>query len=152
MNKKFILITSLIFSAMLMAACGSTATVAEESVAEAETSAAVLTLSGEAVMTWTTADLEGMTQVEADYTNKDGETTTFSGVALSELFSAAGVSEYTTVTLVASDDYAAEVTFDELSTCEACLVAIQDDGTFISVMPDMSSKVQVKGLVEIQVQ
>ena len=102
-------------------------------------------------MSWTASDLEAMTQVEAEYTNKDGETTTFNGVAFSDLFADAGVSDYTSVTLVASDGYEAEVTADELSACANCLVAV-DDGSFRSVMPDMSSKLQVKGLVEIKVQ
>lgn len=150
--KKVFVVAGLILSVMIMAACGSTTEVVEESAVEVEASAAALTLSGAANMTWSVADLEGMVQTEAEYTNKDGETSTFGGVAFSELFSAAGVGDYASVTLIASDDYAAEVSADELSACATCLVSVQDDGTLRAVMPDMSSKVQVKGLVEISVQ
>lgn len=152
MSKKIFITTGLILAVLIMAACGpSTAEAVEES-APVEASASGLTLTGSASMTWSADDLAAMPQIEADYTNKDGETSTYSGVAFSELFAAAGVSEYTMVTLVASDGYTAELTFDELSNCPNCLVTVQDDGTFRSVMPDMASKLQVKGLSEIQVQ
>lgn len=152
MTKKYFAVTGLILTVLMMAACSPAAEVVEESAPAEAASDAGLVLTGTAEMAWSTADLEAMTQVEADYTNKDGETTTYSGVAFSELLSAAGVAEYTTITLVAADGYSAEVSADELTVCANCLVSVDDDGSFRSIMPDMASKVQVKGLVEVQVQ
>ncbi len=151
MRKKAFIFTGLLLAVLAMAACAPAAAVVEEEAAPVE-AAAALTLSGAADMSWTVDDLAALTQIEADYTNKDGETTTYSGVAINDLLAAAGVEEYEMATLVAVDEYSAEVTAEELSACANCLVAVSDDGTLRSVMPDMSSKVQVKGLVEIQVQ
>jgi hypothetical protein len=153
MSKKLLRLSGLFLVVLAMAACAAPAAEAVEESAPAAEAAdeAVLALSGAAEMSWTADDLGAMTQTEADYTNKDGETTTYSGVAFSELFAAAGVEDYASVTMVASDGYEAEVTADELSACANCLVAV-DDGSFRSVMPDLSSKLQVKGLVEIKVQ
>lgn len=151
MRKKLFIIAGLVLTIMAMAACTPTVEVAEEEVI-VEDAEPALALTGAVELSWTVDDLAALDQIEADYTNKDGEISTFSGVAISDLLAAAGVEEYTMITLVASDDYAAEVPAEDFTACANCLVAVQDDGTLRSVMPDMSSKVQVKGLVEIQVQ
>lgn len=151
MRNRVFLIIGLVLTAVVMTACSfAVETASEETAVEIVESA--LTLSGAAEMSWTVDDLAGLDQTEADYTNKDGETTTYSGVAINDLLTAAGVSEYTTVTLVAADEYAAVVAAEELSACANCLVAVQEDGSLRSVMHDMSGKLQVKDLVEIQVQ
>ena len=152
MKKKIFVIASLILSVLLMAACATEAAVVEEEAAPAEAAGAGLSMTGAAEMNWSVDDLAAMTQIDADYTGKDGETTTYTGVAINDLLAAAGVEEYTAINMVASDDYAAEVTFDELSACATCLIAVEDDGSMRSVMPDMSGKLNVKNLVEIQVQ
>ncbi len=112
----------------------------------------VLKMTGLAEKSWTLNELKAMPSTNTDYTNKDGETTTYSGVIFTLLFEAAGVSEYSAITLVAADEYAVEVTKDELDECPTCIVAIQEDGSLRSVMPDFSGKQQVKDLVEIQVE
>ena len=152
MKKRLIVIAGLILSVMLVTACAAETAVVEEEAAPAEAAGATLTMTGAAEMSWTVDDLAAMTQTDADYTDKEGVTTTFTGVAFSDLLAAAGVEDYATVTMVASDDYAADVTFDELSTCPTCLVAVDEDGSLRSVMPDLSGKLNVKNLVEIQVQ
>jgi hypothetical protein len=151
MSKRIIATTVLALSVLVMAACATAAPaeVAEEA-APAE-AAAGLTLSGVASMTWSAEDLAAMPQTEADYTDKEGATTTFSGVSFSELLTAAGVTDYASVTMVAADGYSAEVTADELSACANCIVAVDEDGSFRSVMPDLGGKLNVKGLVELQV-
>jgi hypothetical protein len=111
----------------------------------------VLKLTGLTEKSWTAEDLKAFPVTETDYTNKDGETTTYAGVTFSALFEAAGISDYSSLTLVGSDGYAADVSKDELSACPACIVAIEEDGSLRSVMPDFSGKQQVKDLVEIQV-
>jgi hypothetical protein len=111
----------------------------------------VLKLTGLASKAWNAADLKALPSVSSDYSNKDGEKTTYKGVTFTSLFESAGVKEYASVILVAADDYSAEVTKDELSACPTCIVAILEDGSLRSSMPGLSGKQQVKDLIEIQV-
>jgi hypothetical protein len=53
--------------------------------------------------------------IEVEYTNKDGETTTYTGVLLTTVLDLAGVTaEAATLAFVASDGYAADVTLEEI--------------------------------------
>ena len=111
-----------------------------------------MTLSGPATeIFYTEEDLMGMPITETDYTNKDGETTTYQGIAFADLLSEAGVSEYTSLTLTASDGYSADVTGEELSGCGGCIVAFQEEEGLRAVMPDFSGKLQVKDLVSVMI-
>ncbi len=148
--KKRNLLGTFLLAGLLLTACASPA--AEAEVEEVVVAEPVLTLSGVADASWTAEDLRAKTMVEAEYTNKDGETTVYTGVALLDLLSEAGVAEYAAISLVADDGYSADVTSEELSTCSTCVVVLTDDGSLRSILPDFSSKVQVKGLVEIIVQ
>lgn len=150
MNKKIILISILVAGLLLSACTTQTAEAAPE--AEVVVAEPALTLSGAIEAAWTADELKAMTMVEADYTNKDGETTKFSGVPIADLLTTAGVTDYATLTLVASDGFSADVTKDELAACANCIVAFDDDGSLRAVMPGLSSKQNVKGLVEISVQ
>lgn len=150
MNKKIILISVLVAGLLLSACATQTAETAPE--AEVVVAEPALTLSGAIEAAWTADELKAMTMMEADYTNKDGETTKFSGVPIVDLLTAAGVTDYTTITLVASDGFSADVTKDELAACANCIVAFDDDGSLRAVMPGLSSKQNVKGLVEISIQ
>lgn len=138
MKKNLVRIVGLVLLAVLAVSCAAKAK-------------PVLKLSGLAEKAWTADELKALPSTSSDYTNKDGETTTYSGVAFTSLFEAAGVNDYSTVTLVAVDGYTAEVTKDELSVCPTCIVAILEDGSLRSVMPGLSGKQQVKDLVEILV-
>ncbi len=101
---------------------------------------------------WTEDEIKAMETMDVDYTNKDGETSTFNGVSLAALLAlAAPKAEATTLVFVAEDGYTAELPLADALACEKCIVAFSDDGTLRTVMPDMSSKVNVKGVVEIQV-
>lgn len=148
--KKRNLLGTLLLAGLLLTACASPA--AEAEVEETVAAEPVLTLSGAADASWTAEDLQAKTMVEAEYTNKDGETTVYTGVALLDLLSEAGVAEYASISLVSDDGYSADVTSEELSACSTCVVVLTDDGSLRSVLPEFSSKVQVKGLVEIIVQ
>lgn len=121
-------------------------------VAEAEAGEAALAVTGSAAAEWTLDDLAAMPQVEAEVTNKDGETQQYAGPSLVALLEAAGVSEADTITLVASDGYEVDVAWSELQDCEDCIVALQDDGTVRSVLPGFPGNTGVKGLVEMRVQ
>jgi hypothetical protein len=52
---------------------------------------------------------------------------------------------------VADDGYTAELPLADALACEKCIVSFRNNGGFSMVMPDMSSKVNVKGVIEIQV-
>lgn len=116
-----------------------------------ETAALTITGSVAAVHEWTVAELRTMPQTSTDYVNKEGETETYTGVALSALFDEAGCgAEATTIAFVAGDGYSAEGDLAEVRGVENGIVAIADDGSLRVVLPEMSSKLQVKDLVEIK--
>jgi DMSO/TMAO reductase YedYZ molybdopterin-dependent catalytic subunit len=145
MSRKYLFVTSLIVLVTLFSACSST-------LVEAPVDEAALELTGAAAEAWSMAELEGMETMEVDYTNKDGETTTYTGVPLGMLLESAGVDTTTgTVTFVAADGYSAEIDLAELMACEDCIVAF-DGESLRTVLPDQSGKLQVKDLIEIQVQ
>ncbi len=112
---------------------------------------------GEALLTigereYSRSALENFEAVTVDYTNKDGETTQFSGVPLLSLLEDAGVTgSGETLVFTAADGYQAEMPMEETLGCQACMVAFDDDSLRL-VMPDMSSKLQVKELTTIEVQ
>ena len=100
---------------------------------------------------YTRAELEAFGTTSADYTNKDGETTTYEGVLLSALLADAGVADAGgEVTFVAADAYEATLPAKEALACADCIVAF-DSESLLTVMPEMSSKLQVKDLVEIKI-
>lgn len=102
---------------------------------------------------WTEAQLKEMATVEAEVTNKAGETQTFVGASIKALLAEAQPQAgATVVVLVAADDYTAEVPMADLDACDTCVVAPQDGGGFRSVMPGMPGNFGVKDLVEIKVQ
>jgi hypothetical protein len=101
---------------------------------------------------WTEDEVRAMDTIEAESTNKEGETQTYTGVPVNALLDKAGVKDgATTVVFVADDDYTAEVTLAEVQGCADCIVSFRNQGGFSTVLPGFSGKLQVKGVVEIQV-
>ena len=101
---------------------------------------------------WTEAQVKGMKTMQAESVNKAGEASTYTGVLIMDLLDEAELNaDATMVTFVADDGYSAEVSLDELKACPDCIVSFRDQGGFSTVLPDFSSKLQVKGVVEIQV-
>lgn len=93
-----------------------------------------------------------MDAIDVEYTNKDGEVGMFTGVLISDLLNlATPSSDAIAVAFVADDGYSAEATFEEVMGCTNCVISYQDEGGFNIVMPDFSGKLQVKGVIEIQV-
>ena len=134
--KKNYLFVSLFIVLVILTAC----TNAEETSSDA----ILLIVEGKG---YSQSDLEGLGSATADYTNKDGETTTFSGVpliALLEDAEAAGEN----VIFTAADDFKAELPLEEALACSACIVAF-DEGSLRMVMLAMSSKLQVKDVIDI---
>jgi ketol-acid reductoisomerase len=52
---------------------------------------------------------------------------------------------------VASDGYSAEITYEELSACSKCIITFLENYGLLAVMPDFSSKLQVRDLIELQI-
>ncbi len=102
---------------------------------------------------WSMDELQAMGMVEAQYTNREGQVETASGVPIIALLELAGLPDgATTVTLVADDGYTAELPLADVQGCANCIVAFRTDGTLKTVLPDFPGNVQVKGVIEIQVQ
>ncbi|MBN2005834.1 MAG: ABC transporter substrate-binding protein [Anaerolineae bacterium] len=102
---------------------------------------------------FTEAELRALGTRETDYTNKDGETTTYTGVPFTTLLPELGVSATSKAALlyfVAGDGYEAQVNVDEVLACPECIVAFQPAGGFRAVLPGFTTKVQVRDLVEIE--
>jgi DMSO/TMAO reductase YedYZ molybdopterin-dependent catalytic subunit len=101
---------------------------------------------------WTEEKVRSMDTIEAQYTNKEGETQAFTGVRITDLLSKAGPQdEAATLVFVADDGYAAEVPLVDIQACADCIVALRNQGGFGIVAPGFPGNVQVKGVVEIQV-
>ena len=133
----------------LLVACGS---------AQPETDIpadAALKITGNVVneVGWTEEMVKAMEAIEAESANKKGETKTYTGVALNDLLSMAQVaSGASTLKFVGGDGSTAEVPLAEIQACQNCLVSFRNQGGFSMVLPDFDEKVQIKGVVEIQVQ
>ena len=136
MKKRFLLIAVLVLIT-LITACTS----AEDITGTDE---AVLTVGGKA---YSQSQLEALGTVSTDFTNRDGETTTYSGVQLIALLEDAGLSGDTLV-FTAADGFQADLEMDEALACNDCIVGF-DNGSLRMVMPDMSGRVQVKDVIEI---
>ena len=101
---------------------------------------------------WTEEKIRSMDTIEAQSTDKSGETSTYTGVRISDLLSKADPNDgAATVVFVADDGYSAEVPLAEVEACADCIVAFSNQGGFRIVAPDLPGNVQVKGVVEIQV-
>ena len=114
--------------------------------------------------TYTFKDLAGKEQVELDEvmmekSTGEDEVTSWSGVPLDLLLEEAGAGEFSTLTAVASDGYAIEVSADEL---DGAIVALKDSGEWIAeidpdkgpirlVTPETPANRWVFQLTEIQV-
>jgi len=115
---------------------------------------AALKITGEVdrEMGWAEDDVRAMDTMEAESTNKDGETSAYTGVSINALLDKAGVkSSATTLVMVADDGYSAEVALSEIQACSDCIVGFNDGGGFRTVLPGFPGNVQVKGVIELQV-
>jgi hypothetical protein len=103
-------------------------------------------------MSWSEEEVRAMDTIDAESTNKDGETSTYTGVLIDSLLQLAGpASDATTVVFVADDGYSAEAALAEVKSCADCIISFREKGGFSTVLPGFAGKLQVKGVVEIQV-
>jgi DMSO/TMAO reductase YedYZ molybdopterin-dependent catalytic subunit len=101
---------------------------------------------------WTEEKLRSMDSIEAESTNKAGETSTYTGVLIGDLLSKADPKDgAATLAFVADDGYTAEAALDEIQRCADCILSFRNQGGFSIVAPGFPGSVQVKGVVEIQV-
>jgi tungstate transport system substrate-binding protein len=102
-------------------------------------------------MGWTEEEVRAMDTIEAESTNKQGETSTYTGVPITKLLEVAGVqSDGSTLVYIADDGFTAEVPLADVQACADCIVSFRNQGGFSIVMPGFPSNVQVKGVIEIQ--
>ncbi len=161
---KFILFMGLILS-LVLSACGSPAPTeapaAEAPVAtdapvatEAPAAEVALKVTGNVAseQAWTEDQVKAMTTLDVEATNKSGEKATYTGVLISDLLAMAEPNaDANTVIFVADDGFTAEISLEEVTACTDCIVSFRDKGGFSTVLPAYSGKLQVKGVIEIQV-
>lgn len=90
----------------------------------------------------TLADLKNLPQVKVE---ADG--VSYQGVRILDVLAAAGMSNAASISLIASDGYAAEVAVADLD--EQCILAFDKDGTFDTVLPGQDKGGWVRDVVEI---
>jgi hypothetical protein len=162
MSKKlFVLFIVLALFVGLIAGCRTTTaqpttivepTTAVEPTAAAAAAALKITGNVETEMTWSEEEVKAMPTMEAQNTNKAGELSTYTGVSLNSLLDLAKPkSDATGLAFVADDGFTAEVTLAEVRGCADCIVSFRENGGFSTVLPGFAGKLQVKGVVEIQV-
>ena len=137
MKRSKIILTILIITA-LVSACSAS-------------SDPVLSVSGSTDKTYTKKELKDFSQVGSAYMNKDGEVTEYTGVPMKSILEDCGVETYSSVIMVASDGYSAEITYEELNVCNKCIITLLENDGLLAVMPDFSSKLQVRDLIELQI-
>ncbi|MBN1812610.1 MAG: hypothetical protein JXA14_12295 [Anaerolineae bacterium] len=141
------LVSILVVLSILLAACGGGAKGGIP-----ENAALKITGSVDKEIGWTEEQVRAMDTIEAESTNKKGETATYTGVPIKTLLDKAGVKAgATTAVFIADDDYTAEAALADVQGCSDCIVSFRDQGGFSIVMPNFPSNLQVKGVVEIQV-
>jgi len=101
---------------------------------------------------WTEEQVRAMDTIEAESTNKAGETSTYTGVPITTLLDLAGLQgDAATLTFVGDDGYTADAELSEVQACTDCIVSFRNQGGFSTVLPGFSGSLQVKGVIEIQV-
>jgi tungstate transport system substrate-binding protein len=102
---------------------------------------------------WSEEEVRAMDTIESESTNKEGQASTYTGVPINTLLEMAGLqADAATLVYVADDGYTAEVPLSDVQACEDCIVSFRNQGGFSIVMPGFPDNVQVKGVIEIQVQ
>jgi hypothetical protein len=141
-----IVLSLLVFSSILLAACGSAGTPAP----------VTLTVNGavDKELQLTDADLHGMSVVTLNLEHPKNGPTDYTGVRLNDLLNKAGVKDgATTVTLTASDGFSNDLDLAIVQACTDCLVSFDPEtaGVYNAAMEGQSSKSWVKQLISITI-
>lgn len=147
MKRQLFLITIILWLCLPLMGCTE-----ETAIPTSEPLALEVTGQVEDPSTWTQAELRGLGTRQVEYTDKRGNTNTYTGTPVMTLLEASGLAETAdAVTLVGSDGYTVEVLLSELGDCPDCIVAFDANGTLDMVLPGFTSKVQVRDIVELGV-
>jgi hypothetical protein len=127
---------------------------AEADVSEAPTGDAALVVTGAVAQekAWTLDEFKalGMVEITAEHPKKGPQTN--EGVLLTTLLAQVEPKvEAATLLILASDGYEVEVPLAETQACADCLLAINEQGQFKAIMPEMESNYWVKDIVKIEV-
>lgn len=160
---KFLVLMGLILS-LALSACGSPAPIeapatqapvaTQAPATEAPAAVVALKVTGSVAseQAWTEDQVKAMKTLSVESTNKSGEKATYTGVLISDLIAAAQPNaDANTVVFVADDGFTAEIGLADVTSCADCIVSFRDQGGFSTVLPGKEGKLQVKGVVEIQV-
>ncbi len=102
---------------------------------------------------WSEEQIHDMDTIEAQSTNKSGETKTYTGVPVNALLELTGLKQKAaTLVFVAGDGFTAEIPLADVQACQDCIVSFRNQGGFSMVLPGFEGSAQVKGVIEIQVQ
>ena len=149
MRTRVFLTLALILTVGLLSACGKD----EPASSIPEDAALKITGKVDQEIGWTEEQVRSMDTMEAESTNKAGETQTYTGVSLTKLLDQAGVkSDASTLVFVADDGYSANAALADIQACQDCIVSFRNQGGFSIVAPGFASSVQVKGVIGIQVE
>ena len=98
------------------------------------------------------ADLEAMEQIEASVKHpKKDEMQDYTGIILSDLLAMAKpAQDAETMVITAGDGYQTEVPAADVLSCEECMLAVMEEGGYMSVMPDFESSAWVKDVVSLE--
>jgi tungstate transport system substrate-binding protein len=103
-------------------------------------------------MGWAEADIRAMDTVDVQSENNQGQSSTYTGVLITNLLDLAGVKAgAVSLVFVGDDGYTAEAPLADVQACSDCIVSFRSKGGFSAVLPGFANSLQVKGLVEIQV-
>ena len=106
----------------------------------------------ETEMSWTEEQVRAMETMQAQSTNNQGDIETYTGVSMTSLLAWAGIQDNAnTLVFIADDGKTAEVPLSNIQACDDCIVSFRNKGGFSLVLPGFDSQLQVKGIVEIQV-
>lgn len=138
----------------LLVGCGQSAGDSADSEPAADAADVAFKITGmvDSEKAWPEDEIKAMDTMDAESTNKDGETNTYTGVSMNALLDAAGVQDgAATVTLIADDGYSVDVVLDEVRGCSDCIISFRSEGGFTSVLPGFPGNTGVKGIIEMQV-
>jgi DMSO/TMAO reductase YedYZ molybdopterin-dependent catalytic subunit len=101
---------------------------------------------------WTHDDLKKLTVVKESVEHPKKGKMDVQGIKLADLLKLAGVkTDAKSITITASDGYSVDADLQEVNSCAKCMVAFMDDGTLMTIMPDLASNTWVKNLAKIEI-
>ena len=143
-------------ASIMLAACGPAAAPAPTTAPAAQAPAASSSLSVKGLvdkpLTLSEKDLRAMAVATITANQPKVGSTSFTGVRISDLMTAASVqASAANLVLTGSDGYSAQIDLATLKACTDCMVAFTDTpGVFLTVMPNQPGKVWVKGVVSLE--